>query len=246
MYRALVIICLLVPMLSNAQYDSKGDIRSRFRPGGIWYLTGLRPAQPEKVRKYDRLIFDITYNDWVGDQDPFQNKWSSIGLNTNFMFDIPMTKGNTVSFGIGAAHELKIIRHDNNLSGDDMSGSTSYFLKDSLDVFDKSKFGTNSFSIPIEFRFRKESWRHFKFHIGGRIGYQINAYSKQITNTDDGRLVNKRVGFPDENKLIYGAHLRIGLRNLALYGAYYINPLFSNSSSVQLNHLQFGLSVSLF
>jgi Outer membrane protein beta-barrel domain len=233
--------------LTNAQYDGKGEYESsRFRPGVMWFFSGARPAKKDKPNKYDRLIFDLTYNDWVGDKSPFSNHWASIGLNTNFLFDIPLTKGNTVALGVGVAHQYMNIRHNNNLSINEFARTTTFKLKDSLDLFKKNVLSGNSFSIPIELRFRKESWKHFKFHIGGKIGYQVNLLSKQVTNEDGHRELHKRYGFPDENKLIYSAHIRLGLRNWALFASYNFNTIFSNSNSTQLNHIQMGLSISLF
>jgi hypothetical protein len=246
MSRILIIFFCVFSLNASAQYDSKGERISRFRPGFMWFNTGWRPAAPEKVRKYDRLIFDVTYNDWMGDRDLFQNNWASIGLNTNLMFDIPLAKGNKVALGIGVAHQLMKIRHDNHLIGDELSGTTTFLAKDTNDNFTKSIFGTNSFSVPIELRFRNESWKHFKFHIGGKIGYQVNAFSKYVGTVDGNKEISKRIGFPDENQLIYSAHVRLGLRNWALYGSYNFNTLFSNANSIQLNAVQFGLSISLF
>lgn len=244
--KIIILFVCFVGLDATAQYDSKGDIKSRFRPGFMWFYTGIRPAKDEKVRRYDRLIFDVTYNDWTGDRDPFQNHWGSIGMNTNLMFDIPLAKGNTVSLGVGVAHQLIRIRHDNHLIGDDLSNTTTFLGKDTNDVFTKSIFGANSFAIPLEIRFRKESWRHFKIHLGGKIGYQVNAYNKYVSKENGRKQISKEIGFPDENKLIYSAHVRLGLRNWALFGSYNFNTLFSNKNSVQLNAIQFGLSISLF
>lgn len=241
-----VILLLFLPLVVKAQYNSKGETRSRFRPGSMWFFTGFRPAQADKVRKYDRLIFDLTYNDWIGDVDPFENHWASIGLNTNLMFDIPLSKGNTVALGIGLAHELKTIRHNNYLYADQVNDISVYAPKDSVASWSKSSFGGNSFCIPLELRFRKESWKHLKLHLGGRIGVQANLYNRYVGRNDGIKVVNKNIGFPDVNRLIYGAHARIGFRNFALFGNYYFNPVFSKSESIQLNILQFGLSVSLY
>lgn len=233
--------------LGSAQYDGKGeDEISRFRPGLMRLYTGLRPGEPDKSNKYDRLIFDVTYNDWMGDRALFENHWASIGLNTNLLFDIPLTKGNKVSLGIGVAHQYVNIRHNNHLLGDEIDKKTIWVEKDSLDVFKKSVFSGNSFSIPIEFRFRNESWRHFKFHIGGKIGYQANAFSKYVSSINGDKEVYKHYGFPDLNQLIYSVHARVGVRNWALFASYNLNSLFSNNESVQLNLVQMGVSISLF
>lgn len=242
----LVIVCLW-SFMSTAQYNSKGEYNiSRFRPGTMWFFTGWRPAKEEKVRKYDRLILDVTYNDWIGDRDLFENHWASIGLNTNLMFDIPLTKGNTVSLGLGVAHQFTTIRHNGNLIQNDSLGTTTWSEKSNGQTFHKSVLGGHAFTVPIELRFRKESWRHFKFHIGGKIGYQANLYSKQVDKSGPDRVVTKDFGFPDANQLIYSAHIRLGLRNWALYASYNFNDLFSNENSVKLNTVQMGISVSLF
>jgi hypothetical protein len=182
----------------------------------------------------------------VGDQDLFQNHWASIGLNSNFMFDIPLTKGNTVSLGIGLQHQLMRVRHDRAWNIIDSLDQTNLIVIDSTYAFNKSIYGSNSFSIPIELRFRKESWKHFKLHVGGKIGYQVNAFNKEVAKVNDTRIITKTIGFPDQNHVIYGAHVRLGLRSWALFGSYQFNTLFGNKQSTKLNQIQFGLSISLF
>jgi len=228
------------------QYDSNGDEYSRFKPGFMWNFTGLRPAKPEKAAKYDRLVFDLVYSDWIGDRDPFQNHWSSIGFNTNWMFDIPLTKGNTVSLGLGIAHQFMKIRHDNHVLGNDITGTTHFIEKDSSNNFKKSMLNGNAISIPLELRFHKDSWKHFKFHLGGRVGYQANLYSKYIYGNAGNKDIIKSIGFPDQNDLIYSAHVRFGIRNWGLYASYSFNTIFNSANSVQLSRIQFGLSLSLF
>mgnify|MGYP000029361011 CR=1 FL=1 len=242
-----VIVCAICT-LSNAQFNSKGETRSKFRPGLMWFYNGIRPEKStyDDVRKYDRLIIDVTYNDWDGDSGPFENHWASIGMNTNLMFDIPFTSRNTVSLGIGVAYQYVNIRHDNKLVIDDAKHTTIYTPKDKYDLFDKSIFSGNSFSMPLELRFRTKNWRHFKFHIGVKIGYQVNMLSKRVLVQEGHSEHNKRYGFPDENKLLYSAHVRIGIRSWALFGSYNFNSLFSNANSTQLNLIQMGISVSLF
>lgn len=232
----------------NAQYDGEGENEiSRFRPGAAWFYTGLRPGKPEKDRKYDRLIFDITYNDWIGDRDPFKNPPLSLGLNTNLMFDVPLTKGNTVAFGWGVSHQLFTIRHDDKLVVDDFNNTTMLTPYATTGFFPKKRsLIGNSFSVPLEIRFRKKGWKHFKIHVGAKIGYQVQLKEKTVGTINGHKEVYKRHGFPDSSKLLYSGHVRIGIRNWALFGSYNFNPIFLDKSSTQLNLLQLGLSVSLF
>lgn len=251
MFRTIIAVIgvLLAIPVARAQYDGMGaDEISRFRPGSMWFYTGLRPAVPEKVRKYDRLIFDLTYSDWMGDLEPLKNDWRSIGLNTNLMFDIPITKGNTVSFGTGLAHSVFRISSPGHIFSADSTGSytTVSHVLDQNNPDIKRYLGGQSVSIPFEFRFRSRGWKHVKLHLGGKIGYQFTQYAMVVTKNDNGRFITKDHSLPDPSGLIYSAHVRFGIRNWSLYASYNLNKLFTESSSPQLNLIQAGLSISLF
>lgn len=250
MIKFLSIAFLAVLSLSAAAQDPspQPNLISRFRPGAVWFFTGYRPAETEKVRKYDRLIFDLTYNDWTGDRQPFKNKWNSIGFNTNLMFDIPITKGNTMSLGLGICHSLYRISYSYLQFQVDASTSTTnvYDIQTFVPDEDKHFFCANSLSVPVELRFRSPKWQHFKFHIGGKVGYTLNTFTKEVFESSIGKMEVKNSQFPDIHRLLYSAHARIGFRNFALFGSYQFSPVFSNSASTHLNILQLGLSISLF
>jgi len=245
MSNKLTIILFLVSFHLQAQYDSEGINTSRFRPGVFWFFTGYHPAKPEMARKYDRLIIDVTYNDWTGDRKMFQNHWASIGLNTNLMFDIPLVKKNLVSLGVGGCYSFQTMRHNKDVFMNQQSQWT--VVSDSANYinFDRNSFAGHNFSIPFELRFRTKGWRHFKVHLGGKVGYQAWLYGKTkgIQNDDTFKF---RTKVPDPNRFTYSAHVRFGLRNWAFYAQYNFNNLFSNAMSTQLNSVQFGISVSLF
>jgi hypothetical protein len=111
---------------------------------------------------------------------------------------------------------------------------------------DKHFFCGNSLSIPVELRFRSPNWQHFKLHIGGKVGYTLNNYTKDVFDSSNGKIIVKNSQFPDVHRLLYSAHARIGFRNFALFGSYQFSPVFSNSASTRLNILQMGVSISLF
>jgi hypothetical protein len=244
MKTAISILFLTYSLSAFSQYDSKGeDEISRFRPGAFWFFNGLRPGKKEKVRKYDRLIFDVFYSDWTGDLKPFKVKPISIGFAANLMFDIPLTIGNTVAFGWGVNYTLSHIQHDNTFFTDMKNGWTKYTISP---INLKSSFNYNQFSIPLELRFRNESWKHFKVHVGGKIGYIVNANEKSVLKDSEGKTIIKDYHFPDLNQMQYSAHIRLGLRNFALFGEYNFAPLFSSPQSTRLSVLRLGLSISLF
>lgn len=241
--KGLLFISLLFVGNLSAQYTSKEkDLKSRFRPGIAWFFTGLRPAETNKDRKYDRLMVDITYNDWTGDLKPFEIKPTSIGMGVSWLFDKPINKDNTMSLGYGLGYQRNNFRYDGAFLADQSKKSTSYFNGTSA----KNTLATNTVYLPIELRFRKEAWKHLKLHLGGKIGYNFNLHEKTILKGDFGRTVIKDYQLPDKNPLLYSAHIRVGLRNLALFGEYNFAPIFTNSSSTQLTIFRMGLTISLF
>ncbi len=235
---------VLISMNTNAQYDSKGpNETSRFRPGIMWHYTGINPARTEKVRKYDRLIFDLTYNNWMGDLKPFKVNPSSIGLGTNLLFDYPLKKGNTLSLGWGFNHQWTHIRHDETFYHDFTNESTVYSISP---VVSRTSLNFHQISIPLEIRFHKESWKHLKIHMGGKVGYLFALHEVTRLDNPNGKTIIKDYNFQDPNHLQYSAHIRLGIRNYALFGEYHFSPLFTNSKSTQLNLFRLGLSISLF
>jgi hypothetical protein len=242
----LLIIALCLVFSVCAQEKSDSSLTSRYRPGAMWFFTGWRPAQPEKVRKYDRLIFDITYNTWHGEQSAFSNSWRSIGFNSSLYFDIPLTKYNTVSLGTGISHSLFRIQHNGFFTVDPSHSYTDLTFVNGGSLFKRVLLGGNSLSVPFELRFRGREWKHFKMHFGAKVGYELNLYSKTYSEGIDGMEIVKNYDFPDIHRLLYSAHIRLGSRNWALYVSYAFNPVFSNRESTRLNLIQMGLSLSLF
>ncbi len=249
MRTSLLVILLVVfsQDVAQAQHLEKDSmLTSRFRPGLMWFYSGLRPYAPGKLRKYDRLIVDLTYNTWNGDRKLFSNHWGSIGVNSSLMFDIPLVKKNLISFGTGLTYSFVRIRHDEALLSDSLGTYTILNNLDQNALPGKRMLTGSSLSIPLEFRFRSAGWKHVKLHIGGKIGYQFPLRSKTVTNPKTDRTVEKSRPYPDVNHLLYSVHARVGIRNWALYASYNFNSLFSAKQSVQLNVFQVGLSLSLF
>jgi hypothetical protein len=235
---------LLLSNLTFGQYNSKGaDEKSRFKPGAGWYFTGVRPAILERVRKYDRLIFDISYNDWVGDLESFKTEPASIGFGINAMFDKPLTKGNTISLGYGLGYKRYQIRYSGYFISPPGQDFTFYSQAQN---FRNSRLSINEFYFPLEVRFRKESWKHLKLHLGGKIGYAFEPHQKSKNIVNSKKIVVKDYRFNDFNPLQYGVHVRMGLRSLALFGEYNFSKVFKKSASPKISLFRLGISISLF
>lgn len=244
---ALIIILFFSIGLLNAQYNAADDgLVSRFKPGIGWYFSGTKPYKEKKLRKYDRLIIDIVYNDWQGDREIFKTPWQSVGFNIALMADKVITKKNTFSIGYGLSFS-----HYNNKSNQSFvrniqEGSTVLQPFDTADEISRNKFTANYLEVPLEFRFKTKGYKHFKFMVGGKIGFQLNSFTKTSQLVEGQRYTTRIYNFPDNNKLRYGATVRIGIRNWAIFGAYYFSELFTNKNSVQLSPVSMGISISLF
>ncbi|MES2556981.1 MAG: hypothetical protein V4604_12575 [Bacteroidota bacterium] len=240
------IICTLFVLTSYAQYDGKDPkIASRFRPGFMWFNTGWRPAKEGRPRKYDRLMIDLTYNDWVNDSSLFLVKPSSIGYNLNCMWDIPLVDGNTVALGIGLSYRYQRVGYNGVMFRDSVNRSTEWMLyKDDQQGPDKSIFGSHAFAVPLELRFRFEKWKHFKVHLGGFIGYRVQTFTKAWYNNKE--TIIKDRSFYDDDPLFYGVHARIGIRNWAFFASYTLTEQFKSDKSTSLKPISFGITLSIF
>lgn len=244
----LVIVSVLVLCGGlKAQYlEEEQGLVSRHRPGVMWFYSGFSNYDTTKLRKYDRLVVDVLYNDWQGDLSPLNSPWSSIGFNVNVMFDIPFTKANTVGLGWGVAFSHYNNRTKIGFNSDYTEGSTSTYSLDLQQDIVWSKFNANYIEIPLELRFRTKGYQHFKFFVGGKIGYQLNAYTKTKENIEGKNYKFKNYNFPDRNPLRYGLTARVGIRNWSVYAAYYFTDLFTHENSVKLSPITAGISIALF
>lgn len=241
-----IYVIVLLPYFVSSQFNEEPGKVSRFKPGIMSNFTGLRPARAGNAHKYDRLIVDVTYNDWLGDLKSFKNKWSSIGINTNLLFDIGINKKKTVSLGTGFRHSLFRTENLAHLFSADPTYTYTLVTKGTSVDCKRRLLCGNSVGVPIELRFRSKGWKHVKFHVGGVVAYQCNIYAKSVFTSPEGRQVIKDYNFADVNRFSLSTHIRFGTRNWAIYGSYGINSLFSNRSSTKLHLMQVGLSVSLF
>ncbi len=243
-----IVVCLIIFGFNINAQKVDSSLISRYRPGFMWFYGGIRPSKLVDAKKYDRLIVDLNYNDWINKNQPlFKNHWSSIGFNIQTVFDIPFNANNTVGMGFGIGYGHSRIQSDYLLNHVD-SNQTTILTEIPLNSgIEKSVFTVNKIFVPIELRFRTAGWKHFKFQLGGRIGYQFLGQTHLFTKNNSGLEVETITsGFKDLDPLLMSVHARIGIRNWALTASYNLNPYFKNKQSTTLNGLELGLSISLF
>jgi hypothetical protein len=229
-----------------AQYDGQDSlVASRYRPGFMWFNTGWRPAKVDKPRKYDRLIIDFQTTMWHSKPALQTSFIGSLGWNIHTLWDVPLTKGNTISLGWGFSYKHQRIGLSGDLEMDSSTHAMQYVPStNSTNLASKHVFGTHVVALPLEIRFRLEKWRHVKFHLGGSIGYCFESYEKWWYKAPKIQLRTSNI--EDVNPLVYGIHARLGIRNWAIFANYNFSHQFASKQSSMLTPISFGLSVSLF
>jgi hypothetical protein len=246
MVRFLFLLILFLSMKVIAQAPDP-ELVTRNRPGILWFYDGFKSSKLTDARKYDRFIIDLIHSDWMTENTkPFTNHWASIGFNTQFLFDIPLTIKNSVSLGIGLGYGHTKIKSDKVVTNLNNSIQTQLVDKSTISGLEKSIFKTNVLFIPLELRFRTPGWQHFKFQVGGRVGMQMRAKTKNFSTQNGKKTLQKVVGFQDLNRFVLGVHTRIGIRNWAIIASYNLTPYFDVDKVNQINGMEIGLSISLF
>jgi hypothetical protein len=227
---AIAIVFVLTPPILLAQEDGWRD-----------KITFGNDDDDEGYNFRDVLSFDITHNRFMGDLNGVEQLWNSIGLNINSMRDIPLGSSEMFSFALGTRFAFNNFRNTGVMNIIDSTSTTQLMvLPDSISR-DKYKFTTNFFEIPFELRFRYEGPdRMIRFSLGGVIGWRMRAF-EHWTN---GNLRFKEYNFPDINRFRYGVFARVGFKHMAIYAGYYLQPIFKNSGSSNLNILNFGLNIA--
>jgi hypothetical protein len=194
----------------------QSEKQSQERPGLFWYYSGLRPFNDIDRKKYDRVIVDLTYNDWIGENGPFQNNWNSIGFSASINKDIQLKSTERVSFGIGFGYAYlnhKTPRVFYLTSFDAVQAAISPPSDSVLSSF----LTVHQFYVPLELRLRSIGWKHKKLIIGARLGIQprmnFSSYRKF-----EAEVSYSEVKLRDEYNWFYvSTYVRLGFRNWSLF-----------------------------
>lgn len=129
------------------------------------------------------------------------------------------------------------------------AGDSITFAKRNLNGFERNKLTTRFLTIPIAFRidFRPASSTarapHLTFGVNG--GYRLTSFFKTVRN-DGGKQRGKSYDDFLLNNLRYGAFVKFGVGDLAIYGTYMLVPLFRENAGPELYPFAIGASLGGF
>ena len=235
----LLFLCLHMSLFGQVERQSQN------RPGLFWYYSGLRPFKDIDRKKYDRLIIDVNYNDWIGENGPFQNNWNSIGFSGSINKDIQLKSTERVSFGIGFGYAYLNHRTPRVFYLTSFDAVQAAFPSPNDSIL--SSFLTiHQFFIPLEFRLRSTGWKHTKLILGARLGVQSSMNFSSYRKFED-EISYSEVKLREEYNWFYTSfYARFGFRNWSLFFAYQPLTLFSDNESIDIHPIQMGISLSLF
>lgn len=237
---------LLLCFVSNYSFGQEEDNeRVKKRPGLRRFFTGYRAPEADSPVKTDRLMLDLHWNSWLGDQNNTKTKWYSVGFNVALMTDIPFSKRSPVGIGIGLGFSHFNVHNSGSFFVDSIPNDKPVTVLREVNGPNRkvNKFTANYIEVPFEFRFRFGKKVPFKFSPGFKVGVMTNLYNKY--KLEDGNRY-KEFNFPDENRLRYGVTARIGVGMFMLYGSYFFSDLFKHDGSSKLKPFTLGISLSLF
>lgn len=165
----------------------------------------------------------------------FISETPGFNFNINYHYEILLffKPEQSISFGIGYEH----IRVNHN--GRFLSSSNKQFWEngDTIQGFQKGNLRMNTVKIPLEYRIRFK--QDFKLYLGYNAEYLIGH--RDVTFISDEKQDIKRIN--SLRRLLHGANLRLGYKDVFLFGGVNFSGLINHSSLGNEPLFRFGVSV---
>ena len=236
--RIITIICLV--FLANLGF---GQISFK----QIWSPDGAVDG-----RAVDHVIIDFVNCGYGGDlPDGVELRPYSMGLNISVTKDIRFGESN-FSLGWGGGVWSHNIHSNARFVSivDSISSSTFTQFSPWHSSYDykKNKVAFTYIDMPLELRYKSKNeiegtfQRPFRFSLGFRAGYLVNAHDKRVDS--EGRFKNYNI--EHVLKYRYGVYARAGYGKFVLFGSYALTPLFEAGKGIELHQWSVGFSIAAF
>ncbi len=193
----------------------------------------------------DQFYFGVTYNALVNTPEFVDSQGLSGALHFGFTRDMPINPRRNLSIALGLGASFDAYGTTLSIAKDELNRTIFSSLSNNDIAYDVNRFSTASLEIPLEFRWRTSSAKHYKFwrfYAGLRLGYSYwyKSSFKQGSNT----VVQTNI--PEFNNLRLGATLSIGYNTVNFFAYYGITPLFDNAittngTPIEMSALKLGL-----
>jgi hypothetical protein len=196
----------------------------------------------------DRIVVELTFDNWIHNEDSLKVKWYSRGFNAYFMYDIQLGKKKlfAVAPGLGIGTS-SIFTNSKLVEGvDSLGGGTR--MVERTDSYKKNKLGLTYLDIPVELRFRSKpnsKNKSFKVAVGFKAGFLLDGKTKVKQKDADGNMkVYKEKRYDDLNRFRYGATFRIGYGPFSVIGYYSLAKIFEKGKGPSITPFSVGIAIN--
>jgi hypothetical protein len=196
----------------------------------------------------DRIVVELTFDNWIHNEDSLKVKWYSRGFNAYFMYDIQLGKKKLFAVAPGLGIGTSSIFTNSRLveDVDSLGGGTR--LVERTDSYKKNKLGLTYLDIPVELRFRSKpnaKNKSFKVAIGFKAGLLLDGKTKVKQKDADGNMkVYKEKRYDDLNRFRYGATFRIGYGPFSVIGFYSLSKIFDKGKGPGITPFSVGIAIN--
>lgn len=205
-------------------------------------------AQSEKVTtspSRDFFMLQIHYDNWA--QKPDSIKFgANRGFNIYFMYDFPIGTSN-FSFAPGLGVGTYNYYLKNRRAVMEAGNEQIEFQATDTNVYSKSKLALSYIEAPFELRYfanKLDRNKGFKAGIGLKVGYMINAHSKDRLKVNGLTITQKTLTKQYMNQWNFSPTLRLGWGNFSIYGQYNISTAFKSNAGPEVFPWSIGIALS--
>jgi hypothetical protein len=204
--------------------------------------NALKEEVANYVQKEDKLILNLTSDNWSGLPSQFTHKALRSRGFSFLLMNERMNATGTYGLGLGLGFMSQNV-HTDALAIDttfNESSSSLQKIPDSLH-YDLNKLSLNFINAALEFRFRTKLNKHnerFKLSLGVIAGVLIQSHTKY--EDDNGKFKTYHV--KHLNNFQYGFSGRIGYDNYALTAYYSMVDVFQDGEGPSLTPYSIGIS----
>lgn len=199
----------------------------------------------------DRVVVELTFDNWFHNVDSLQTKWHSLGFNFYFMYDMIIKKSRfsfAPGIGIGTSHiynNSQIVKTD----------STSFFkpIRDGdtkggyqIDNLKGNKLTLIYLDVPLELRYRSkpnDKNKSFKMAVGIKAGVLVQNHFKTKFEDSFGDVKKiKDINQKDLLKFRAAATYRIGYGPFNVVASYSLTHLFKKDRGPEVTPFSIGIS----
>ncbi len=208
------------------------------------------PAERRKQFNYykpaDLLIVDIHHGMFASPAPGMQTELGLPGMNIYAMKNVQLGPSRKFYLGWGLGFSAFNVHLNGQFAKfDDFTAGPLYnvFFAPFAQGYEyQSNRVTAHFAeIPLEFRFRTNHLRPFKFSLGATVGYAFNTFT--TTKDSDGR--RRIYDVEGVQRLRYGLTGRMGVGRWSVFGFYSLSTFLQPDELLRLTPVTLGLNIQL-